>query len=155
MVRILALSVLFLGLPVGGCGSDSGGSGGGAGIASGTLSGKVGGVAWTFAQGDTDSFLSDEEKFFTALYDGHYTACDRFSAPNGNTILVGVPTQVGEYALGFQQTMTFVVGDTNLIATDGVIVVESVTDTSVEAGMRSRFDTDNEVNGRFTVDLCP
>jgi hypothetical protein len=44
-------------------------------------------------------------------------------------------------------------GGRNLIATDGIIVVDSVSDIEVSLGLVAAFD-DNAINGRLTNSIC-
>ena len=54
---------------------------------------------------------------------------------------------------------TFVVeGDTttdNLVATKGLIEVDSVTANEIVGGAHIEFDSNNVVNGHFTIAVCP
>jgi hypothetical protein len=120
------------------------------------LSGKVGGQTWTFAAGHTSAFLSEgEPDFFATLYPTAFTTCG-FSEPGGNHLIVAVPKQPGEYPMSLSRNMTFVVGESNnLIATNGKIVVDEVTATTVKGGLVATYDGQNEVNGRFELAICP
>jgi hypothetical protein len=121
------------------------------------LQGEVGGMAWSFVAGETDSFLSDEDKFFASLYATEFEAC-AFGRPDGNSLILSIPTAPGDYELSLQRTMTFVVdeedGPNNLIATEGLIVVDEITATTITGGVHARFDGDNEVDGNFSVTIC-
>jgi hypothetical protein len=133
------------------------GCGGGYEIADGPLSGKIAGADWTFVTGWTDDFLSDEEGFFTSLYDIETEACG-VSPDTDWLLLLDVPTEPGEYELSFSQNVTFAWGDNNNnIATIGRMVVERVTDEEVDVGLYAIFgsDPDFEVSGHFTASVCP
>jgi hypothetical protein len=119
------------------------------------LAGRIGGQAWTFAQGDTDALLSEgEPDLFTRLHAASYDACG--FAPSGDRLILSVPKQPGDYAFSTQQNGTFVVGGTdNLVATRGRLIVESVDGSTVTARVHMIFDTGNEVDGRFTATICP
>ena len=121
-----------------------------------TMTGKIGGQAWTFTAGHTSAFLSEgEPDFFASLYPAAFTACG-FSEPGGNHLIVAIPKTAGDYELSLSRNMTFVVGEaTNLIATNGRIVVDEVTATTVKGGLVASYDGQNEVNGRFEVTICP
>lgn len=147
------LAALFTASLTAACGTDSGGS---ADVdMTQPLSGTVGGQAWTFAAGETNAFLSEgEDDFFAEFHSTAYTQCG-FSAPSGNSLIVSVPKVAGEYDMGTSRNMTFVVGGSqNLIAFDGKIIVEEVTQTSVKGGLVGRYDGDNEVNGTFELKVC-
>lgn len=136
-----------------GCASDDAGS---KEIEATPLAGAVGGQTWTFAAGHTSAFLSEgEPDFFASLYPTAFTACG-FSEPGGNHLIVAIPKTPGEYEMSLQRNMTFVVGESNnLIATNGRIVVDEVTATTVKGGLVASYDGSNEVNGRFEVTICP
>jgi len=135
-----------------GCAAD----GGSEDISTTTMSGKVGGQAWTFTAGHTSAFLSEgEPDFFASLYPAAFTACG-FSEPAGNHLIVSIPKTPGEYEMSLSRNMTFVVGDSNnLIATNGAIIVDEVTATTVKGGLVGTYDGQNTVNGRFEVTICP
>jgi len=133
------------------CGTDDPAS---AEIKTEMLTGSVGGQMWQFKAGHTSAFLSEgEPDFFASLYPATFTACG-FSEPGGDHLIVAIPKQPGEYEMSLSRNMTFVVGDRNLIATNGRIVVDEVTATTVKGGLVSSYDGQNEVNGRFEVTIC-
>ncbi len=123
-------------------------------IDSGPLMGAVGGQAWTFVAGSTDAFISSgQDNFFASMYPSTYTACSGIE-PSGPHLLVAVPKVVGDYPMTLDRNMTFVTDNNNLVATDGRIVVDSVTATQVTGGMHATYDGANEVNGQFTLTIC-
>lgn len=126
-------------------------------IADQPLQGQVGGASWSFVKGDTNAFLSDEDGYFATLFAEDYEACG-FSQGAGNSLILSIPTAKGDYDLGFQRNMTFVVdedgGPQNLVATEGRIVVDEITATTITGGIHARFDSDNEIDGTFTVSIC-
>jgi hypothetical protein len=146
MIRTLAGTTLALAL--GACGTDFT-------VASTPLAGTVGGQPWTFVAGDTDAFLSEgETDFFASFYAATFTPCG-FSSPSGNHLIVAVPKEPGEYDFSLSLNMTFVVGASeNLVATEGVVIVDEVTPTLARGGLHGTFDGDNEVDGRFELTVC-
>jgi hypothetical protein len=86
-------------------------------------------------------------------------ACDPFAAPGGWEVLFTVPAEVGDYPLKFafgesgNQTVTFAKDSNNIIATQGIIHVAAVSDTSVTLGLVASAG-DSEINGTFTTQLC-
>jgi hypothetical protein len=120
------------------------------------MTGSVGGQTWAFKAGHTSFFLSDgEPDFFASLYPMTFTACG-FSEPGGNHLIVAIPKAPGDYEMSLSRNMTFVVGgNQNLIATNGRIVVDEVTATTVKGGLVATYDGSNEVNGRFEITICP
>lgn len=139
-----------------GCGGDGGG-GGSYEIAEGNLSGQIGGQSWEFASGWTDDFLSDEKDLFTVLYDVEAEACGFGGPDTDRSILVNVPRTPGEYELSFTRNVTLASGGENNVATTGLMVVESVTDTELSVGLYAIFSGDEafEVSGHFTATICP
>jgi hypothetical protein len=123
-------------------------------IATTPLSGKVVGQSWTFQVGATDAFLSQDDDFTAILYATSYTPCTT-SEPTGPHLFVSVPRQPGVYKLSATRNITFASGSDNLITLDGEIEVHEVTATHVTAGLRTRYDDGNDVNGQFELTVCP
>lgn len=125
-------------------------------IPSGPLEGTIGGEAWTFSSGHTDSFLDDESDFFGIFYSQDNIGCDDWSVDAGNNLIGAVPTAPGEYEFSLSQNVTFYVDATqeNLVATDGGIVVDSVEGGVVRGAMFATYDEDNEVGGEFELVIC-
>ncbi|MBL0217175.1 MAG: hypothetical protein IPQ07_25280 [Myxococcales bacterium] len=144
----MKLPGLCLALLITGCGTTS------FDVATTPLAGTVGGQPWSFVAGQTNAFLSEgDNDFFTTMYPAAYTTCG-FSEPGGTHLIVSVPKAVGDYDMGTQRNMTFVVGSDNKVAFDGRIIVDEVTATKVVGGLHGSFDGDNEVDGRFEVSIC-
>ena len=127
-------------------------------IDDGALSGVINGASWTFAAGGTDSFLSDDEDFFASFYgedDGD--SCD-YSSPEGASLIVSIPTSAGTYDFSSTLNGTFVFdgsdGVENYVTFDGVVVVDEVTDTTVTGSLCMIYDSDFEVSGSFSLDIC-
>ena len=68
---------------------------------------------------------------------------------------MSIPKNVGDYSMNLSRNMTFVDGSDNKIATDGRIVVDTVSATRVTGGLHGTYDFDNEVNGQFDLTVCP
>lgn len=145
------LSTILLSLAMIGCGESFE-------ISDQPLQGQVGGESWSFVKGDTNAFLSDEDGFFATLFAAEYEACG-FSQSTGNSLILTIPTKVGDYDLNLQRNMTFVVdggnGRENLVATEGRIVIDEISATTITGGIYARFNGDNEIDGAFTVEICP
>ena len=124
-------------------------------IASGTLSGKINGTSWKFVSGQTDSFLSDDKGFFTTLYGEKVDSCG-IATGAMDIVLLDVPKTVGDYDFGLTQNATLAHGSDNKVAVTGLLTVEKITDTTVEAGLYAIVDDDpdNEVSGHFTDTIC-
>jgi hypothetical protein len=142
----------------GGAAGNAGGAGGGSpAIATTPLAGKIGGQAWSLMTGETDSFLSFGSNLFAELYSDSFTACTGQTAnPNGNYFIANIPMAVGDYSLGLDLTVTFVVGGSqNLVATSGHLVVSSVSSSTVTGGINVTYNSDNTLDGQFTITVCP
>jgi hypothetical protein len=154
-MKKLAALIITGALGLAACGGDD--EGGDVTIAETPLAGKIGGQAWTFAQGQTNDFLSEgEDNFFAELYSSTFEACG-FDSPTGNNLLGRVPRVAGDFELSLSQNFTFVIdGDTpnNLIATRGLLRVDEVTDTTITGGLHAIYDGDNEVDGTFSLTIC-
>lgn len=154
MMRVFVLGALVLGLS--GC-SDDGSSGDGAPveIASGPLSGKVGGTAWTLTSARTSALLSDEQTFWVDMYGQGSSSCGDFG--EGNSLILNVPKKVGTYRLSLALNATFVVDGAetqNLVATQGAIRVDEITETSLRGGVTMTYDAANSVSGGFDATIC-
>jgi hypothetical protein len=131
-------------------------------ISTTTLSGKVGGQPWTLMNGETDAFLSmNQPQFFTTMYTEPVTPCTGagFSVAT-NQLILNLPMTPGDYMLGLDLNATFVVDPQdstqikNLVATQGRIIVDLVTATSISGGAHIQYDGDNTVNGQFEATIC-
>lgn len=140
-----------------GCGSDGddGNGGGSATIASGKLTGKVDGTSWTLAAAQTNALLSNATKFWVDLYSAAPSGCGS-SAP-GHNVILNVPNKVGSHAFTLQLNGTFVLDNAdqdNLVATQGTIRVDEITDTLLRGGVSMTFDDANSISGEFEATIC-
>lgn len=141
---------LFLLFFLASCGSD----GGAREISEESLAGLVAGEPWSFVEGHTSAFLSEgEDDFFAILVSEAFETCG-FGEPSGDKLIVSIPKEPGAYNFSLSLNMTFVQGSSNLVATDGQIVVDEVTATRVRGGLTGYFDGDNEVSGQFDIAIC-
>jgi hypothetical protein len=120
------------------------------------LTGEIGGASWTFVEGDTNAFLSDDD-FFATLYAEDFDQCN--SSPSAvNHLILNIPKETGEWGLSLSRNMTFVVqtadGVDNLIGTEGTLRVDQVTADEVVGGIHAKFDGSNQVDGTFTIEIC-
>ena len=125
------------------------------------LQGVIGGNEWTFVDGETNSFLSDETSFFTTLYASDIENCG-FISSRGHHILASLPNEVGTFELDFFEGRTITLVSTgpddvpvNNIATEGVIEITEITETSIKGGISAATDNDNTINGQFDISICP
>jgi hypothetical protein len=151
----IRVGVLCVGLAAlaGGCGSG----GGSTAISSQPLSGKIGGQPWTFATGETDSFLTTASQYTVDAYAETFTACTGTASATANEVILSLPKAVGSYAVSLDLNQTFVVaaGNDNLVATSGEIVISAISATTITGGASFAYDADNSINGQFEATLCP
>jgi len=150
MSKLTPCTVLLAALLLTACGTDYT-------ITEQNLSGSVGGEAWSFVEGETNAFLSDDD-FFASLYAQDFEPCGMGSPSGTNSLILSIPKETGEWDLSLSRNMTFVVhtgsGTDNLIGTEGLLRVDSVTADTVTGGIYAEFNGDNEVDGTFTVTIC-
>lgn len=124
------------------------------------LSGKIGGSAWTFADGYSDIDGGMADITLTLEQDGE--GCD-MGMPEGNRVFFYVPAAPGLYPLQWDmgsssdiQTVTLleVDGYINHIATEGAIEILTITETAITGRIDAHLDGDNTINGNFAVDIC-
>lgn len=151
---ILGVALLAL---VGAVGCGSSGGGGSAAIAMTPLAGKIGGQSWTLGTANTDSFLSmGSPNYYVNMYSDTGIACGGTpSNTNENYFIGNIPMTMGDYSLSFDLNATFVVGTNNLIATSGHLIVSSVSATTVTGGLNVSYDSNDSLDGQFTVNVCP
>jgi hypothetical protein len=155
MSRMLVL----LGLFAVGCAAKDGKDGDEEGadfeISDQNLQGTIAGSPFSFVAGETDDFLSDEDSFFATFYAEAYEACG-FSSPQGDHLIVSVPTEVGTHNFTTSLNGTFVHGGSNNEVTfEGTVRVDEVTETEVSGGVYMVSGSDFEVDGNFTLTICP
>jgi hypothetical protein len=153
MKRLIAVVVLGAEL---GCGGGS--SGGGAGAPSNqALTGKIGGMPWTFHTAESDAFLSDDKNFWVDAYAASFTPCTNAGPFDSDRLILTVPKTVGTHALSLALNETFysAADSTNLVATSGTIVVDSVTATTITGALKFAYNADNSADGVFEATICP
>ena len=137
--------------------SACGGGGGGLSFSTATLSGKIGGVAWTFADGAvTTNPLHSDQYSFTLYGASQDDPCAVRS--DVDLVLVTSPKTVGthEFGLDTYSATLFDTPSTNLIVSDGDNGVEivSVEGALVTARLKATYDSNNSVEGTFTATVC-
>ena len=149
--------VMFAALGCGACSGDGGDEGDGSktAIVSGPLAGLVGGEVWSFVSGQTDAFLSEGESNYWGEAYSETSTCSAFV--DSDHLILNVPRQPGDYALGPTLTATFAITENNdnLIALKGHIVVDEVSASAIRGGAFIEFDAQNSVNGHFELTICP
>jgi hypothetical protein len=140
-------------------GSSSDGGGGGGSISTGALTGKIGGTAWTFMSGQTNSALSDANGWWVELYEVPIDSPCTGSSPSASTrnLILTLPKTVGSHALSLDLNETFYIAATsdNLVATAGTIQLISSDATTIHGAAKFQYNADNTVDGQFTANICP
>jgi hypothetical protein len=151
LVDLLAVAALALGL-AGACGAGT------LSIATTPMAGRIGGQDWTLGTAESVAFLSKDDLFFIHGYAETFAPCTGAGdLIISNQLILNLPKTAGDYALSLDLSETFSVPSTNhsYIATQGRIIVDEVTATTVRGGGHFQFDGDNVVDGQFVAQICP
>ena len=131
---------------------------------SSSLSGTVAGSPWKFQSGSV-TMRGANGLFVATLFASAGAGCAG-SSPASPAVTALVPLQPGDYAVenAGSRVNFSTTGDVNLptraskvspAATSGQLTIDTVTDTRMTGRLRARFDSDNEVEGRFELTVCP
>ena len=124
-----------------------------------TLSGKMVGVAWTFDTGNVVVPTSGSTYWYNMTSDNLSNACSSsYTGTSSNPKILFTRSEapsVGETELGSGNTVTFYDGSVNYGIITGKIKIDTVTTTAVTGKMYAKgSDSDNEINGTFTLSRC-
>ena len=124
-----------------------------------TLSGKMVGVAWTFDTGNVVVPTSGSTYWYNMTSDNLSNACSSsYTGTSSNPKILFTRSEapsVGEKELGWGNTVTFYDGSVNYGIITGKIKIDTVTTTAVTGKMYAKgSDSDNEINGTFTLSRC-
>ena len=124
-----------------------------------TLSGKMVGVAWTFDTGNVVVPTSGSTYWYNMTSDNLSNACSSsYTGTSSNPKILFTRSEapsVGETELGRGNTVTFYDGSVNYGIITGKIKIDTVTTTAVTGKMYAKgSDSDNEINGTFTLSRC-
>ena len=129
-----------------------------------TLSGTMAGTAWTFYKGRVTVPTSSSGKYYYRLTNDNISnACSStYTGTSSNPYILAGRDEapaVGEEELcftsGCSKTLTFYDGSMNYIIATGKIKIDTVTTTEVTGKMYAKgSDSDNEINGTFTLSRC-
>jgi hypothetical protein len=128
-----------------------------------TLSGKIGGTAWSMLSGYASYSVSGQDTTvsFTCYNFASDSPCS--ATATGDEVSFSLPKKVGVYTLkldwsdlGNNRTVILFERDSymNNIASEGAVEIISISDTQIKGRIDATSDTDNTVNGNFTVSLC-
>ena len=102
--------------------------------------------------------LSTPDKFWVDLYAATFDTCVAFGAPSdADNVTMMMPKTPGSYPLSLAQNATLYVASSsdNLVATKGLLVIDTVTATTISGGMHITYNADNTVDGQFQASICP
>ena len=124
-----------------------------------TLSGTMAGVAWTFDTGRVVVPTSGSTYWYDMTSDNLSNACSSsYTGSSSNPKILFSRSEapsVGETELGWGNTVTFYDGSINYGIITGKIKIDTVTTTEVTGKMYAKGrDSDNEINGTFTLSRC-
>ena len=124
-----------------------------------TLSGTMAGVAWTFDTGRVVVPTSGSTYWYDMTSDNLSNACSStYTGSSSNPKILFSRSEapsVGETELGWGNTVTFYDGSINYGIITGKIKIDTVTTTEVTGKMYAKgSDSDNEINGTFTLSRC-
>ena len=128
-----------------------------------TLSGKISGTAWTFKTGRVTVPTSSTGSYSVSMINDNLSnACSSTYSGTSSNPKVSFSRDnltVGETELGWgtgQGLVTFFAGSTLYGTSTGKISIDTHTTTAVTGKMYAIFgtDTDNEINGTFTLSRC-
>ena len=129
-----------------------------------TLSGKISGTAWTFYKGQvTVPASSSGYHWYRWTSDNISDACSStYTGTSSNPYILDSSDDapaVGEeelcFSSGCSKTVTFYDGYMNYIIATGKIKIDTVNTTEVTGKMYAKgSDSDNEINGTFTLSRC-
>jgi len=128
-------------------------------IPSQEVAGTVNGASWTLVGAYAELDEADGTVRIELHEDADFDPCS-YASPEGNSLFFTVPAEPGRHELslsfsGGGQTATFYDGmGSNVIATEGVIEIDDVTDDQVAGGLNIEAGDDNAVAGMFAADRC-
>jgi hypothetical protein len=158
-VKNLLLLGTSAALLLAGCGGDPT-----ADILATNPAGNHGGTAWTMTEA---TVTNNGTQLSVHMFAEDVSDCDAFP-PSGSSvgyITFSMPAELGPRELYFDlfalgdpdiQTVTFVTPpSSNTIATEGILNVTALDDSSVTLGMMVDGGDGYDVNGTFTATFCP
>lgn len=121
--------------------------------------GAMQGTSWTMMEAVVRTSPFDDSELSVELFAEDVDDCDSFASSDMGTLLFSVAKMEGEYPLnlslsGGGQTITFVPAPgQNVIATEGVVTVDALSDSEVTIGLVADAGS-SSINGRFTATIC-
>ncbi len=119
------------------------------------VSGALNGEDWTFVEGETNAFLSEDDSYYVELYPASIEPC---GTSGGGTPFVTfqAPHEPGEYeehiGLSYDEGTDT---DEAHFGSPGTVTVDEVTDTAVYGQIDFDYDEDHVLSGHFGAHICP
>ncbi len=122
-------------------------------IADRVLSGTFSGAAWT-AVGCRKSQLESDDPQAVSCEIAAVALKPEDIGTSAPRLMLDLPRKAGTYPLGGERGVTFFTPPSkNALATQGQLVIYSVTDKAITFGLSAKQNKDNDVSGRMTLDL--
>lgn len=125
------------------------------------VEGIIDGQPFNFGEGSARDSPFNEEMLSIKLFDQNEDIADIcifFEAGNEVSVLFDIPNEVGFYELALgSRTVTLYNPDTerNSLAVFGAVEILNITSTQVTGRIDAQADSQSQINGYFTVELCP
>lgn len=129
-------------------------------IKTGVLDGVFNGNTWTFMSGRVKKDQFRPGRFVLDLWEStEAEPCKIFFPASQRNLITSIPNTTGSFPLGNETNVTFSsytpeTGSENLVATQGMIVVDEITEDGIKGKLLARFDGSNIVNGTFSLTMC-
>lgn len=129
-------------------------------IKTGVLDGVFKGNTWTFMSGRVKKDQFRPGRFVLNFWEStEADPCKVFFPESKRNLITSIPNTTGSFPLGNETNVTFSsytpeTGSENLVATEGMIVIEEVTADVVKGKLLARFDESNLVSGNFSLTMC-
>lgn len=126
------------------------------------LQGQIGGNAWEFSSGSADKGFFGATDTLSADFSNKLIPDPCAVFITGNKLIGNIPLTVGIHELNLNASLfsgyTFTIYDTvdniNYIATKGAVEVLTISETEITGQMDIRYDNENFVNGKFSIERC-
>lgn len=125
-----------------------------------TIDGMINGQNWVFISGRAKPSFFNKTEYMIELFDKSLQdPCNDFKLLETRTVLTSVELKKGAISFDMNNNATLAYNENgtsmNIIATEGMLVLDSVEGDFIEGKMLAKFDSKNHVNGAFRIPICP
>lgn len=129
----------------------------------GVLDGTINGTAWTFMSGrvkkDQLATNTGGDRYYLELWEtSEADPCNVFISKSNRKIISSIPLKVGTINLDNMTNVTMAYQangvSENMVATSGRFAIDEIGNGVVKGRLVAAYDTNNSVNGTFTLSLC-